>query len=327
MARLRLFANLREAAGASEVEVPGSSVEEVLATATGRFGERFAAGLAAAQVWVNGSQAGPGTAVGDGDEVALIPPVSGGTTMVRSPALMEIGLFLILATALVVTSLVSLQWFAAMTVLAGGVWIYDLVDFAGRRGQLVAIHPPLLGILGGVLATYRWGVPGMAIATIGAVLVALIWAIMVPRLRPVEVVAASVLLSLIATFGISSLLLLRMRHQDEALAFLVVTVAAVVAAWLAGQRDITGFDPVVVTLLVGIVMGVVAATVWAEDDILPMIVASLAASVALVAGRNIGSLMRAGGFFTVGTVPGALHGFDAIVMAAGPFWLILSIFG
>lgn len=327
MARLRLFANLREAAGASEVEVPGSSVEEVLATAAGRFGERFAAGLAAAQVWVNGSQAGPGTAVGDGDEVALIPPVSGGTTMVRSPALMEIGLFLVLAVALVVTSLVSLQWFAATTVLAGGVWIYDLVDFAGRRGQLVAIHPPLLGILGGVLATYRWGVPGMAIATIGAVLVALLWAILVPRLRPVEVVAASVLLSLIATFGISSLLLLRMRHQDEALAFLVVTVAAVVAAWLAGQRDITGFDPVVVTLLVGIVMGVVAATVWAEEDILPMIVASLAASVALVAGRNIGSLMRAGGFFAVGTVPGALHGFDAIVMAAGPFWLILSIFG
>lgn len=327
MARLRLFANLREAAGTSEVEVPGASVEEVLATATGRFGERFSAGLAAAQVWVNGNQAGPGTAVGDGDEVALIPPVSGGTTMVRSPALMEIGLFLILVVALVVTSLVSLQWFAATTVLAGGVWIYDLVDFAGRRGQVVAIHPPLLGILGGVLATYRWGVPGMAIATVGAVLVALIWAVLIPRLRPVEVVATSVMLSLVATIGISSLLLLRMRHQDEALAFLVVTVVAVVAAWLAGQREITGFDPVVVTLLVGIVMGVIAATVWAEEDILPMIVASLAASVALVAGRNVGSLLRAGGFLTVGTVPGALHGFDAIVMAAGPFWLILSIFG
>jgi molybdopterin converting factor small subunit len=327
MARLRLFANLREAAGTSEVEVPGGSVEEVLATATGRFGERFAAGLAAAQVWVNGSQAGPGTAVGDGDEVALIPPVSGGTTMVRSPVLMEIGLFLILAVGLVVTSLVSLQWFAATTVLAGGVWIYDLVDYAGRRGQLAAIHPPLLGILGGVMATYRWGVPGMAIATVGAVLVALIWAVLIPRLRPVEVVATSVMLSLVATFGISSLLLLRMRHQDEALAFLVVTVAAVIAAWLAGQSEITGFDPVVVTLLVGIVMGVVAATVWAEEDILPMIVASLAASVALVAGRNVGSLLRAGGFLTVGTVPGALHGFDAIVMAAGPFWLILRIFG
>ena len=107
----------------------------------------------------------------------------------------------------------------------------------------------------------------------------------------------------------------------------MVTVTAVIAAWMAGQREITGFDPVVVTLLIGIVMGVVAATVWAEDDILPMIVASLAASVALVAGRNIGSLAPAGGFFTVGTVPGALHGFDAIVLAAGPFWLIMTSFG
>jgi len=326
MARLRLFANLREAAGTSEVEIPGSSVEEVLATATGRFGDPFAAGLVAAQVWVNGRQAGPGTAVADGDEVALIPPVSGGTSMVRSPVLIEIGLFLVLAVGLVVASLVSLQWFAAAVVLAGGVWIYDLVDFAGRRGQLVAIHPPLMGILGGVLATYRWGVPGMAIATIGAVVLSLIWAVLLPKLRPVEVVATSVMISLVATFGISSLLLLRMRDQDEALAFLVVAVVAVIAAWLAGQREVTGFDPAVVTLLVGIVMGVVAATVWAEDDILPMIFASLVASVALVAGRNVGSLLRVGGAFAVGTVPGAMHGFDAIVMAAGPFWLILTIF-
>jgi len=326
MARLRLFANLREAAGTSEVEIPGSSVEEVLATATDRFGGPFAAGLAAAQVWVNGQQAGPGTAVGDGDEVALIPPVSGGTSMVRSPVLMEIGLFLVLAVGLVVATLVSLQLFAAAAVLVGGVWIYDLVDFAGRRGQLVAIHTPLMGILAGVLATYRWGVPGMAIATIGAVVLSLIWAVLLPKLRPVEVVATSVMISLIATFGISSLLLLRMRDQDEALAFLVVAVVVVIAAWLAGQREVTGFDPVVVTLLVGIVMGVVVATVWAEDDILPMIFASLAASVALVAGRNVGSLLRVGGAFTVGTVPGAMHGFDAIVMAAGPFWLVLSIF-
>jgi len=326
MARLRLFANLREAAGTSEVEIPGTSVEEVLAIATGRFGESFTAGLAAAQVWVNGRQAGPDTAVGEGDEVALIPPVSGGTTMVRSPLLMEIGLFLILALGLVVAALVSLQWFAAAAVLAGGVWVYDLADFAGRRGQVVAIHPPLMGILGGVLATYRWGVPGMAIATIGVVLVTLIWAVLLPKLRPIEVVVTSVMISLIATFGISSLLLLRMRHRDEALAFLAVAVVAVIAAWLAGQRELSGFDPVVVTLLVGIVMGVVAATVWAQDDILPMIIASLVAAVALVAGRNVGSLLRAGGFFTVGTVPGALHAFDAIVMAAGPFWLVLNIF-
>jgi molybdopterin converting factor small subunit len=327
MARLRLFANLREAAGASDVEMPGSTVGEVLSNAIGRFGDAFSAGLPSAQVWVNGAQAEDGTAVADGDEVALIPPVSGGTTMVRSPLLMEIGLFLILAVGLIGATLASLQWFAVALVLAGALWVYDLIGFASRRGQMLAVHPAMLGVFGGVLATYRWGIAGMAAATIGAVILALVWSVMVPRLRPVEVVAASVLIALVATFGITSMLLLRMRHPDEALAFLVVAVTAVIAAWMAGQREISGFDPVVVTLLIGIVMGVVAATVWAEDDLLPMIVASLAASVALVAGRNIGSLLRSGGFFTMGAVPGALHGFDSIVLAAGPFWLIMTAFG
>ena len=79
--------------------------------------------------------------------------------------------------------------------------MYDLVDFAARRGQVGRRAPAMLGVLGGVLATYRWGIPGMAAATVGAVIVALVWSVMVPRLRPVEVVAASVLVALIATFG------------------------------------------------------------------------------------------------------------------------------
>jgi len=327
MARLRLFANLREAAGVADIEIDGGTVEEVLSNASARFGDRFTAGLAAAQVWVNGNQAVPATPVEAGDEVALIPPVSGGTTVVRSPLLMEIGLFLILAIGLVGASAASLEWFAVGLVVAGGLWIHDLVDFAARRGQVVAAPPATLGVLGGVLATYGWGIAGMATATIGAVVVALIWSVLAPRFRPIEVVAATVLTSLIATFGFSAMLLLRMRNRDEALAFLVVAVTAVTAAWLAGQREVAGFDPVVVTLLIGIVEVVIAATVWAEDDILPMIVASLAASVALVAGRNIGSLLRVGGLFAAGTVPGALHGFDAIVLAAGPFWLIVTAFG
>jgi hypothetical protein len=185
----------------------------------------------------------------------------------------------------------------------------------------------MLGVLAGVLAVYRWGVPGMAAATAGAVLVSLVWAVAVPRLRPVEIVAGSVMVALVATFGTSSMMLLQMIDPDLLLAFLVVTVTASVAAWLAAQREIAGFDPSVVTLLVGIVMGVVAATVWADDEILPMIVAALAASVALVAGRTLGSLLRTGGFWSTGVVPGALHGFDAIVLAAGPFWVILAAFG
>ena len=54
MARLRLFANLRELAGASEVDIEGATVGEVLDRATELFGEDFGRALDAAQVWVDG---------------------------------------------------------------------------------------------------------------------------------------------------------------------------------------------------------------------------------------------------------------------------------
>ncbi len=78
--RVRLFAMQRETAGMKElrVEVPlGSTVEDawsaivatVPALASGRTSLRFA---------VNGTYAKPDTLLADGDEVACIPPVSGG---------------------------------------------------------------------------------------------------------------------------------------------------------------------------------------------------------------------------------------------------------
>ena len=79
--RVRLFAMQREAAGTKELrlEVPlGSTVDDawsavvdtVPALAPGRASLRFA---------VNGSYADPATPLSDGDEVACIPPVSGGS--------------------------------------------------------------------------------------------------------------------------------------------------------------------------------------------------------------------------------------------------------
>ena len=74
MARLRLFALLREIAGTGSVEIPGETVEEVVGNATARFGPDFADALRTAQTWLNGERAGPATRVVDGDEIALIPP-------------------------------------------------------------------------------------------------------------------------------------------------------------------------------------------------------------------------------------------------------------
>jgi molybdopterin synthase sulfur carrier subunit len=75
---LRLFAAAREAAGTGRDHVGGSTVGEVLALARARYGPAFAQVLGTSKVWVNGAPAGEDVAVGEGDEVAVLPPVSGG---------------------------------------------------------------------------------------------------------------------------------------------------------------------------------------------------------------------------------------------------------
>jgi len=81
--RLLMFATAREAAGrsADTVEVPeGASLDAVLAVAVQRYGDTFADVLGRSGVWVNGDEppAAGATYVHDGDEVAVLPPVSGG---------------------------------------------------------------------------------------------------------------------------------------------------------------------------------------------------------------------------------------------------------
>jgi molybdopterin synthase sulfur carrier subunit len=78
MAVLRLFASAREAAGTGRDEVAGATVAEVLDAARARYGAAFAAVLPSCRVWLNGEQTEPGTPVGELDEVAVLPPVSGG---------------------------------------------------------------------------------------------------------------------------------------------------------------------------------------------------------------------------------------------------------
>lgn len=78
MARLRLFATAREAAGTRGDEIPGATVAEVLEGAVERYGSRFGEVLAGCRVWLNGELAEPGSPVTDSDEVAVLPPVSGG---------------------------------------------------------------------------------------------------------------------------------------------------------------------------------------------------------------------------------------------------------
>jgi molybdopterin synthase sulfur carrier subunit len=79
VARLRLFGPAREAAGVAVISIGGDTVSDVLEAAGRRFGRDFADIAALSRIWVDGEPAGPGAVVGADDEVAVLPPVSGGS--------------------------------------------------------------------------------------------------------------------------------------------------------------------------------------------------------------------------------------------------------
>jgi MoaD family protein len=76
--RVRLFAALRDIAGASELEVEAPDVGSLRQDLSAKFGEEFGRILAAGAVIVDGENAQPGRSLRPEDEVALLPPVSGG---------------------------------------------------------------------------------------------------------------------------------------------------------------------------------------------------------------------------------------------------------
>ncbi|MEZ5226956.1 MAG: MoaD/ThiS family protein [Acidimicrobiales bacterium] len=78
MATLRLFAQARELAGTAKVDIDAATVGAVVAEARTRFGPDFASVADNARVWLNGSPADDADPVVAGDEVAILPPVSGG---------------------------------------------------------------------------------------------------------------------------------------------------------------------------------------------------------------------------------------------------------
>lgn len=78
MAVLRLFAQAREAAGTGRDVVDAATVGDVLAEASARYGSAFAALLGSCGVWLNGEPTDRAAVVGATDEVAVLPPVSGG---------------------------------------------------------------------------------------------------------------------------------------------------------------------------------------------------------------------------------------------------------
>lgn len=84
---MRLFAQARDAAGRRVDAFDADTVAEVRARMCDRYGSPFTEVLATARLWVNGDEPSDGeaTALRDGDEVAVLPPVSGGAGADAAP--------------------------------------------------------------------------------------------------------------------------------------------------------------------------------------------------------------------------------------------------
>lgn len=80
VATIRLFASAREAAGTGTDVLDGDTVRDVLVAAEQRYGPRFSDVLPTCRIWVNGDDVDTDTPIGPSDEVAILPPVSGGST-------------------------------------------------------------------------------------------------------------------------------------------------------------------------------------------------------------------------------------------------------
>ncbi len=78
MATLRLFAAAREAAGRNTDTFDDDTVADLLESAARRYGPEFVRVLSTCKVWCNGEEVDPKHRIGTGDEVAVLPPVSGG---------------------------------------------------------------------------------------------------------------------------------------------------------------------------------------------------------------------------------------------------------
>jgi MoaD family protein len=76
--RVRLFAALRELAGSSEIDVEAPDVGSLVEDLSRRFGPEFARIVSAGSVLVDGERAGSDRILRPDEEVALLPPVSGG---------------------------------------------------------------------------------------------------------------------------------------------------------------------------------------------------------------------------------------------------------
>ena len=331
MARLRLFAGLRDLAGTGNVEIDGDTVGDVLDAAAGRFGAAFASSLENARVWLNGEEASPSDEVGPRDEVALIPPVSGGSHALESRPTVS-GLDLVIPTALVaVLVLANLtsdpSWWPVAVVGLVTAWVVDIVETLTARGREFPLLPSLVAMLATVAAVWSLGGVGLGIGLVAAVVFPLGWGVASDGSRMVQILGPSILLTFVACMAIGSLVQVAgispsARIVGVYLAVMAVTVLA--AAVIDRFQHLPIGDPFTLSALVAVVTAMVAAAIW-DLDLVTFLIVGLVTAVCLVAGRGLGSLLRTRQIVLIERPPGYLSVLDGMILAGALYLPVLTV--
>ncbi len=329
MATVRLFARLREMAGSSRLSVEGSTVGEVVDALSEKFGPGFVAAVVTARIWRNGEEAERTDPVEDDDEIALLPPVSGGVTTVRSVP--QVGLVVPLLTAAVVIFINARgddAWWAAAVVGVTGAWVVDIATRMDMRARSFPALGVLVAVVAGAALPHTLGVVGISVAVAMAVIVVLAWGVGFEGHRSVDSLAPGVMVGILAAAATASLVLARsaVSPDPRAMDVFVLTVVIATAAGLVVERlvAVPFLDPFTVTAITAILAAVAAAFFW-DLDVAGYLLVGLGIAITLVAGRGLGSLLRAGNLSLTDRVPGYLASFDGALLAAALYFPLVRL--
>ena len=333
MARLRLFAGLRDLAGTGNVEIEGDTIAAVLDAASDRFGAGFAGSLSNARVWLNGEEADPADPVGPSDEVALIPPVSGGShAFEERPGTQGLHLLAPLAVVAALT-LANISsdpaWWPVAVVGLVTAWVVDVVEVMTGRGREFPLVPTLAAMLASVVAVWTLGGIGLGIGLAAAVIFPLGWGVASDSSRMVQILGPSILLTFVACMTIGSLVLSTGVSPAPRIlgVYLAIMGVSVIAAVVAERfQHLPVGDPFTLTSLVAIITALVAAAIW-DLDLVTFLIVGLVTAVALVAGRGLGSLLRTRQIILIERPPGLLSVLDGMILAGALYLPVLAVAG
>ena len=328
MPTVRLFAGLREAARTSEVTIEGVTVEEVLKSASTRFGDQFAAGLTTAKIWRNGEEVDARSPVGPDDEIALLPPVSGGAIdwgrEVGSGGLAT----LIVMAALILGNLSGdLQLWVPILAAMVGLWTIDITAAAVERGYRMAVGPLLAAEVAAAILIHLLGSDALLPALGMGVVFSIGAAVFVPAHRNLVALGLSAGIGTVACGAVASLMLARTVFEPGTRVvgfFLAITIGTIVATEVARRVKTNRFFNRQNTVVVGVVALSLAGAVLAGFSVTSFLLIGLGLAAAYLAGEGFGALVRSGRLWST-PLPGILPSLDGPLCAGLAFFALLTL--